>query len=352
MDNSAISCTQCSHLKECGGLSGNQLGLLGCFMQCASCPAEECDFTCPSNPNYLTRWAEVGGLFKKTHGPISSVPPAVLPIYIPRICHGKRRHRALNCAVVALSLYDVIKGRAKKRYGRVTPGAEFLRREFGLTQDAQILLISVGFDQFLERFWREHRAWNIPDVLNELNLLGVTAPNFSFFNDAPRTHSLWNRRRMLAIGERISAAGGRVILHLNASNAGDWDYWASFLREHPEIVCVAKEFQTGLSVKESAADAMRSLITLQQHLGRPLHPVLIGGGRFAPTLRKRFPSFTIVDSVPFMRTVKRKIFQDPAVNRVKWRHCKTEPNACLSALMDYNVSGYKRWVVRQTEADR
>jgi Domain of unknown function (DUF4417) len=224
-----------------------------------------------------------------------------------------------------------------------------LRREFKLTQESQILLVSVGFDHLLERFWREHRAWNIPDVLNELNLLGVTAPNFSFFNDAPRTHSLWNRRRMLAVGERISAAGGRIILHLNASNFGDWSYWADFLREHSEMVCVAKEFQTGLSAKESAADAMRSLISLQQHLGRPLHPVLIGGVRFAQILRKEFPTFTIVDSVPFMRTVKRRIFQNSTVSKKKWRPCKTKLNGCLGALMDYNVSGYKQWVVNQTQ---
>ena len=349
------ACRSCSWYERCGGLAqtpgSEQQGLWGCFEACTTeCQNGECDWTCPHNRAlWLRRWSEVGGIHQATVAPLHAVAPAQLPLYLPVVRHGKRRRRPLNAQTVALSLYEVVGQRRDGRYGAITGRAATLRRRFRLRSDCRVLLVSVGPDELLERFWRHYRAADIVEVLAGLDLVGVTAPNFSFFDDAPRTHSLWNRRRMVWVAEQLSAAGVPVIPHLNASNARDWDYWAGFLREHRNVDCVAKEFQTGLKHRQRGLPAFLALAELQQQIGRTLHPVLIGGARYLPMLGSHFAGHgTVVDSRPFMNTVKRRI-ADPsgADGKLRWRPFPSLPGRNLDALLDHNLATYRVWAHRQ-----
>lgn len=273
-----------------------------------------------------------------------------LLLYVPVIGHGKRRVRPACAEVVALSLYEVVGGRRGGDYGlRSIPGAAALRAKFGLRTDCRVILLSVGPDQALERFWQNHRAADVPHVLADLELIGATTPNFSFFTDAPRTHSLWNRARTLRVAERLSSAGVAVIPHLNASNKRDWRYWAGFLREHANVRCIAKEFQTGLRHPEAGHLAFQALADLQQAVGRALHPVLIGGARYLPLLRRYFAGRgTVIDSRPFMNTVKRQAADVPSEGdggRLRWRRRSTPTGAGLDDLLDWNLAHYQSWTV-------
>ena len=314
------------------------------------CRTGGCDWTCPNNRAlWLQRWSEVGGIHHVAVAPLRPVSPTHLPLYLPVIRHGKRRRRPLNAQTVALSLYEVVGQRRDGRYASITRRAATLRRRFKLRADCRVMLVSVGPDELLERFWRHYRAAGIVEVLAELNLVGATAPNFSFFDDAPRTHSLWNRRRMLQVAEHCSAAGVAVIPHLNASNARDWEYWAAFLREHRNVDCVAKEFQTGLKHRQRGLSAFLALAELQQRLGRALHPVLIGGSRYLSMLGQHFAGCgTVVDSRPFMNTIKRQIAgTSQADAKLRWRPCPSVPGGRLDTLLDHNLATYQAWVHRQ-----
>ena len=72
-------------------------------------------------------------------------------------------------------------------------------------------------------------------ALARLGTIAMTVPNFSFFENAPRPHTLWNLKRMLIVAEELTTAGLPAVVHLNALTAADWKLWTHFLRVRPEI---------------------------------------------------------------------------------------------------------------------
>lgn len=125
--------------------------------------------------------------------------------------------------------------------------------------------------------------------------------------------------------------------HLNALSRSDWDFWAEFLREHPEIIVVAKEFQTGLKGGEEGEQAYRDLVDLQEKLDRPIHPFLVAGSRFYKDARRDFPKgFTVSDSTAFMGALARQVLQ---YDGSSWRWVKqpTDIGAPVDEHFDQNV---------------
>jgi hypothetical protein len=199
----------------------------------------------------------------------------------------------------------------------------------------------VDDDRKLERFWQYHNGHDVGSALSKLDLLGVTVPNFSFFNDATRFQILRNRKRIVLTCERLSTAGVNVSPHLNALTESDWEFWADFLMAHPEITVVCKEFQTGLKASETGLRAYRELVKLQEKIGRPLHPVLVAGGRFYREAQKDFPDrFTVLDSTAFMGALARQVLTDHGT-RQKWQKMPTAPGEPIDVHFDQNVRGRK-----------
>ena len=196
------------------------------------------------------------------------------------------------------------------------------------------------FDHFLEKYWRYARAHRTAEQLAELGLFGMTVPNFSYFSDAPRTDILYNRRRGMIVASQLSAAGVGVIPHLNALTPGDWDLWARLLNDQPQLRFVAKEFQTGLSHLRRGEDAIRDLARLQDRAGHELHPILIGAGRYVADATRYFRRFTIVDSRPFMGTVKRRRFIPNGQDEQEWVKNPTEKGDPLDSLLGLNLRNY------------
>ena len=106
-----------------------------------------------------------------------------------------------------------------------------LRSGYKLRQDTRILLTGVDVDGPLETFWAEHRVSDVCKALTELDVIGVTIPNYSFFTDGPRFQILRNRKRILLVAERLSAAGVPVSLHIHGNTPRDWDFWLNFLKD-------------------------------------------------------------------------------------------------------------------------
>lgn len=295
-------CRDCYAYPHCGGLD-NLFAAIGC---CHGCAPGTCDYTCPNNEQlYRLRLAQVRGLDEYNIAHVRAAEPAGLPRYIPLIHHGSSRQVPLVCNIAAVPLFKVLCHRTRATYGSRFQTADELRRYFKIHNSAQIILCGVAPDRQLEWFWHWHRKFDVAKLLAQLGCFAVTIPNFSFFSDYPRWHILYNRKRLLLVIERLSSAGVAVIPHLNAITPADWDFWLGFLQEHKCVTLVAKEFQTGNRSKRPGDESFDQLARLQDRLGRPLHPILIGAGRYYARAHEKFKAFSIMDSRPFLQTLNR-----------------------------------------------
>jgi hypothetical protein len=157
-----------------------------------------------------------------------------------------------------------------------------------------------------------------------------------------------NRMRSLKSAERLSAAGIKVIPHLNAFNETDWKFWGDFLKDHPHISIVVLEFQTGLASPRKAEWHICQLYNIQEFLGRQLHLIAVAGRRHIPLL-VGFPALTVVDSVPFVRACKRRQF-----DRIddKWIVNKTAKGTPIDDPLRHNITTYAANVRLKIEIGR
>lgn len=209
---------------------------------------------------------------------------------------------------------------------------------------AQVLLVSVAKDPEIEQFWSRYRKDEIAAAIRDLNVVGMTVPNYSFFDDAPYIHSVWNRWRMIRVAEHLSAEGIAVIPHLNALNSNDWDFWAGYLREHSNVTCIAKEFQTGNAKGKHAREAIYELRRLEQQLGRSLHPIVFGARFVIGELKASLRHFTVADANPFVKTVKRRELTVSVEGRRHWHFNRLDEHELLDNLLARNLEEYTRWV--------
>lgn len=311
------------------------------------CPGKElCElrgWTCFCNiKRFHERWLDLGEspFLPRPHKQLLPLD-TTLPLYVPMLRHGSKRSEAFQNPIVALSTFDVLRGR-RTGYGTCIPTADELRVRYRLRPDAQVLLVSVAKDRYLEEYWSNRNLHQVPDALARLAPLGITMPNYTSFVDAPSIHTHWNLRRMRKNAEELSAAGIAVVPHLNARTRDDWDFWATLLEAQPTIRYVCKEFQTGLSRYEVGARHLWRMDDLQHKLGRALHPILVGGGRFAHVAARYFEKFTIIDSVPFIKTIKRKHGTQITEAHLRWNTNKLPKGASLDSLLEHNSTMYSR----------
>lgn len=350
-DETIVSCEDCYFRRDCGGLDGQQ-GLWGCFSKCKSDGiCNRADWTCPCRPiQFARRLGEVGGNLHPltTRFLTSPVNDRPLPLYVLLIQHRSTRRLPFMGPFVAVPTFKVIGTHRGGAYGPATATASALRREFLVSQNARVLLISPSRDQLLERYWAKRRAHKTADALLALRLTAITLPNFSFFSDAPRTHSLWNRKRIMIVAQELTNAGICAIPHLNTLTRADWDFFRDVLNDNPNLKIVAKEFQTGASIED-----VDKLSWLQDTLKRPLHPLIIGGARFLREVAFRFESFTLVDSNPFMKTLFRmRLSIDPYDDTQKWTRFPTPTEQSLDELLRYNLRAYEDWVCTVASTER
>jgi hypothetical protein len=336
-------CANCFVLKECGGHPLPIVYAVGCVNYAAQALVDTDDMNPLLPDRFRQLWNDVGGLKNYNIDPLLGIGAAGLPPYITQIQNRHmRRQRVMNGQVVALRLFDVVGRRKDGTYGPKYSSNADLRAAYRLSKDIQILLVGVDRDARLEAFWANHRIFKVGRALAKLGLLGVTVPNFSFFTCTPRFQILRNRKRILLVAERLSDAGVPVSPHLNANTEADWDFWLEFLREHPEVLTVTMEFQTGCLENETVGrEAFNQLIALKQGLNRPLHVFLVGGGRYYQEARQRFGGcFSVIDSQPFMQTLARNRLVKNLAGNFEWQESLTDEKAALDDLFEWNVKSY------------
>lgn len=327
-----ISCGQCSLLDVCGGLEG-QVPFHGCYSKCVMEGCRGSDWTClVCHPErFVRRWQEVGGLRSKLPQDLKGTD-GKLPLYIPQILHGYRRAGEVQERHVAVPLRNILGDLGRRGGGRATS----IRKNFRLAASTRVLVVGVAPDEVLERFWAHRGVRGYAEALAEMDVEGVTLPNFSAFVDGPRSHTLLNLRRQVRVAEELSKVGVGVIPHLNAQTKQDWGFWGELLEANPSVIGVAKEFQTGNRGRDEGIAALKQLRGLEERLGRCLHPILIGAGRFLNDAENLFKRLTLLDCVPFMRAVKRQELRLDRSSPV-WVGVKTARGAPLDDLLNGNI---------------
>lgn len=301
LPSNAVGCARCVYLSSCGGLEDAQAGLFGCLSQCGGCrDHDNCDYVCPRKPDFLWWMASVGGPYPVPRRALPAVKMR-LGEYVPMLRHGSASRGELPLAAAALGTFEVLGGRG---LSRDRDGAS-MRRRNNLRLDAEVMLVSVKQDRPLEAFWANRTREKL-SLLKLLGLGAMTVPNYSFLTDAPRIHTIYNFWRIVRVAEELAEVGIPPILHVNALCKEDWHRWGRVLRESPASRHVCKEFNTGLQDPKARAAAIEGLRELQDKLGRELHVVAVGGLRVAHLLAPHFTSITVVDSVPFIASMKRR----------------------------------------------
>jgi hypothetical protein len=336
-------------LKECGG-HNSDFSLLNCFEFCCSRKKQDsCDKVCPRKPDFADRLNEVGGFGWADVGEVSQRDIA-LPEYIPMIYHRSRRRKPLRYPIVALDTYRVIRLK-NGRYSTVAQSGAALRKHFRLAEDTQIVLRGTKRDGPLELYWENRLVADAAEQLRALDILAVIGPNFSHFLNVPRTDNLFNRKRQLLCLAELSSAGNHTIPHLNAIREGDWRFWQDFLTTHKTIRHVAIEFQTGNRTKTEGRKQLKRLADLAKAIGRPLHPILIGGRQFLWDAAPAFPSLTILDAMPFLKAIKNyEIVADDG--RCNWTDRFTLKGQPVDHILSSNVSQYSALVTQEAERAR
>lgn len=333
----AVGCGECAFVRDCGGLPSD-ISIWGCYSEClVKCKTETCDLTCPNNQHlFANRIAEIGGTYTIS-APKLNVPSFDLPTYIPKIHNGSSRVAALRVPVVAVSARALLKKTDNALTCRFEKIHE-VHRHFRISGRAKCVISCISTDDEVEDMWAGLKYGQLAKEFARLKPAAVIVPNFSFFvDDVPRTHIIYNRKRIAIAARVLSDAGCPVILPLNALTQHDWDFWYSLLQENPDMRYVAKEFQTGLSDPVAARHAIEQLAQLQDRLGRCLHPVAFAGGPFRNTLRSHFNSYTIIESRAFVLSAKRqRVIRLPS-GRYRETSSPTAINEPIDELLDWNV---------------
>ena len=340
LDNTTISagCLKCPLLKQCGGYT-RAGGGWSCMDRCASC-GPSCDLVCLSKPSDFVRsLLEIGG-FDHRGIPSLKQPEEALPRYVPVLQHGFDHEVPLEWAAFPLRGVMRFKGR---RYAPIEESAAAMRVRLGISDATKVLLLAPGKDRPIESYWRWRRLHGAADALAALGLSSAIAPNYSMFLEEPRPHHMFNRKRSLICASEWSAAGIGVVPYLQAVAPADWLYWETFLREHAEVTHIAKEFQTGLANPERGREAIENLDRLQDRLKRRFHLVAIGAARFRGLLDERFDTWTLMDSEPFMKAVKRRVAARVDERRVRWLPALGQD---AGDLLFHNVGRYQEWLAR------
>lgn len=301
-----------------------------------------CDVACPClHFDFAEMVDEAGGLWQPPALKLVSPEPMMFPAYIPEIQHGKSRRRALDEEVVAIPLSAVLRRDRRGRCYIPFSSPEALRDAFHISRRARVLIVSVGKDQPLEDFWEVHVTRDLVGKLARLDLAGMTVPNLSFMRDVPRLNSIVNLSRMFRIAERLTEAGVPAVLHLQASTRFDWSRWIDVMQAQPDSNYVTLEFQTGPSDKEVGDRYYFGLRGLQDALGRPLHPLVVAGGGRIRDLRKDFKTFSIIDSMPFMRAMNRRVLV-PIPGGWRWKKELTPEGQPLDGRLATTITNYRK----------
>lgn len=341
----AATCRDCPIFDRCGGIQ-NARPLMNCFDQFC-CGDGSCDNVCIHHPDFRKQLWEIGG-WDVDQLPQLNQEQLELPNFVPMVHHFNRRINQLQVDFAAIDPYKLfaLKG---GQYIAHADSPIRVREHFGISKNAKVILRGTAVDADLEKYWAYRHVSDACKLIASLDISLFIGPNFSTFLDVPRTDALFNRKRQILCLSELSEAGVSVAPHLSATMPADWRFWSSFLSNNPKVTHVALNCQTGYKRPHQGRTAIRKIEKIQQTLGRELKLILIGGGQFLDFASSKIKSVTLIDSNPFIKTMKRRRM-DTSSNKRIWNESFSLENQPLDSLLRENVSSYGGWADRQVSS--
>lgn len=333
LNTPSLGCQRCFERSVCGGLQLKH-SLYDCLGFCCGNPSE-CDRICRNRAEAIpVAVREVDGwdLDNVPRTQVLEHPP--LPCVVPVIYHRGRRANPFQAPTVCLRLYDVALGSDDPARYKSRPA---LTGNFGVREDATIILTGTDEDAPIERWWSlGRRRLDLIRNLRELGIALVTTPNFSMFTDRPRWDDLHSMKRIAIVQEEFAREGLPAALHINARTERDWERWTRYISDRNEITHIAVEFATGAGWATRTAWHVEQLSLLGRAVGRPLHLILRGGLRSLPMIAAAFERCTLLETTTFMKTVKRQKAICLSSSAIKWQQSPTSRDQTLDCLLDEN----------------
>jgi hypothetical protein len=296
----SFNCRSCLLLDICGGLRVRGPAM-DCFRFC--CGKQECDMVCPNSPNhYAKRLQEIGGFGLENVRRCTPVKFERITGYAPLIHHAYSRSGTFPGEIVSLSLYELLDRHGAPKYFSRSD----ISKQFRIRSDARLIITGVDRDALLERIWRSTHREAIAVMLRSLKVSLVTSPNFSVYNNVPRTENLYNIKRNALVAEELLERRVPVAIHVNACTDTDYLRYSEFLAERPEFEAISFEFITGPGYPSRVGWHVKKLIELSNAVARPLQLVVRGGTNTVGLLSAVFPNILAIDSDPLQCALRRK----------------------------------------------
>jgi hypothetical protein len=220
---------------------------------------------------------------------------------------------------------------------------------FKVSETASVILSGTDADAPIEAWWGIGREARIR-VARNLKAIGVkliTSPNYSLFTDQPRWDDLHSMKRIAIAHNELLGEGLQAALHVNGRTQKDFERWAEYIADRPEIEILAYEFTTGPGWIGRREIHVAWLTKLAQEVGRPLQLVVRGGIELLPDLLSAFGNVTFVDTAAFMRTIKRRRAVLMESGRLVWRAAPTASGEPLDDLLAANITTVTSWILDQ-----
>lgn len=330
----SLGCAGCSLRGPCGGLR-DQSRRFSCLDDCCGGSAD-CDDVCPRNLSFSDRVREIGGFDFRPLTAENPSRPDALPLTMPMIYHGYRRISPARLSHVAVPLFRLLSRRDCIPIHRTDKD---VCEDLLIAPEARLFLSGVERDAPLERLWSIGRARRreVFERLRDLNVCGVSTPNFTTFRDRPRPDALHSLSRINLVFDEMQVAGLPAVLHINCMVERDYERLAEWIAREAGVSHVAAEFGTGLKVGTRASLHTIWLIELARRVPRPLHLVLRGGFQNAAALATAFSGITLIETDSFSKTRNRQEAFLTTNAGLGWRSTPLAPNTPLDSLLATNI---------------
>lgn len=330
----ALGCAPCPHRPTCGGLCVSA-AIMDCLDLCCK-NADRCTRVCRNRPeSFVDQIREIDG-FEFHNVPRAPARRVHMRSNIaPLIYHGSRRAHALRHDMFALRLPDLVNFKtARLKFA----DRAALCKSFGIDPAAQIILTGVNLDHRIEPWW-SLGAKRVP-LIHAMVSLGidlVTAPNFSVVLDQPRTDDMHAMKRIAIVFSEFQEHGLACALHPNGRTDNDFDRWARFIADRPEISVLAYEFITGPGRVARKPYHLARLADLARAAGRDLDIVVRGDPSVITYLRQHYRSVVYIETTAFMKTIKRQRAERVGNDRLRWTPSPTALDDDIDQLFAYNL---------------
>ena len=334
-----LGCTVCPDLEICGGLR-IAAGVFDCRSLCTCIRTGKCSGVCRRDPRmFVARMREIDGLDFEHVPRFTPLTTCQVPEYVPIIYDGTNRHAAFEGGIVALPLISL--------FNRASGTGRFDSREellevFKLSPTTRLVLTGVDNDRAIECWWSFADRPRLIDTLHALGVEMVTTPNYSLPADATRYDNMHNMKRIVLVWSEFMAGGMQCALHLNARTETDYRRWTEFVESREEVSTVAFDFTTGAKNPVRGLWHREQLVAFAHRVRRPLHLVLRGGGRHLPQLLAAFPSVSLLDANPYMKTKFRQRARLVIGAEVEWLPSRTGAGEPLDDLLRNNIEVMRR----------